>query len=74
MDNVITKTIVTSKTIKDNSIGPNAVLDTLRKYMNVDGLDVVMDLEKSQGAYIYESRNNRPYLDMFSLLHQIRLV
>ncbi len=68
MDNVITKTIVTSKTIKDNSIGPNAVLDTLRKYMNVDGLDVVMDLEKSQGAYIYESRNNRPYLDMFSFV------
>lgn len=68
MDNVITKTIVTSKAVKDNSIGPNAVLNTLRKYMIVDGLDIVMDLEKSQGAYIYESRNNRPYLDMFSFV------
>ncbi len=68
MDNVITKTVMTSRKAKDSMVAPNAVFDTLRKYMIVDGLDVVMDLEKSQGAYIYDSRNNKPYLDMFSFV------
>lgn len=68
MDNVITKTVMTSRKVKDSMVAPNAVFDTLRKYMIVDGLDVVMDLEKSQGAYIYDSRNNKPYLDMFSFV------
>lgn len=68
MDNVITKTVMTSRKAKDSMVAPNAVFDTLRKYMIVDGLDVVMDLEKSQGAYIYDSRSNKPYLDMFSFV------
>lgn len=68
MDNVITKTVMTSRKAKDSMVAPNAVFDTLRRYMIVDGLDVVMDLEKSQGAYIYDSRNNKPYLDMFSFV------
>ncbi|MBE2216997.1 MAG: L-lysine 6-transaminase [Ignavibacteria bacterium] len=59
---------MTSRKAKDSMVAPNAVFDTLRKYMIVDGLDVVMDLEKSQGAYIYDSRNNKPYLDMFSFV------
>jgi L-lysine 6-transaminase len=68
MDNVITKSVMTSRTIKDPMVHPNAVLDTLRKYMLVDGLDIVMDLERSQGAYIYDSRTGKPYLDMFSFV------
>jgi L-lysine 6-transaminase len=68
MDNVITKTMMTSRIIKENSVHPNAVLDTLRNYIHVDGLDVVMDLKKSQGVYIYEARNNKPYLDLFSFV------
>ncbi|MBL8017440.1 MAG: L-lysine 6-transaminase, partial [Ignavibacteria bacterium] len=59
---------MTSRKAKDSMVAPNAVFDTLRRYMIVDGLDVVMDLEKSQGAYIYDSRNNKPYLDMFSFV------
>ena len=67
MDNVITKTTMTRQNAK-NVIQPDNVLDTLRNYINVDGLDIVMDLDKSQGVYIYEARNNRPYLDLFSFL------
>lgn len=67
MDNVITKTTMT-RPMEQNVIHPNNVLDTLRNYIHVDGLDVVMDLEKSQGVYIYEARNNRPYLDLFSFV------
>lgn len=68
MDNVITKPAMTSQVIKNNAIEPNAVMDTLRKYMFVDGLDVVMDLEKSQGAYLYDVRSNKVFLDMFSFV------
>ncbi|MCC6866176.1 MAG: L-lysine 6-transaminase [Ignavibacteria bacterium] len=67
MENVITKTITTRNEVK-NLINPNTVLDTLKNYMQVDGLDIVMDLEKSNGVYIYEARNNKPYLDLFSFV------
>lgn len=67
MDNVITKTMMTRQNVK-NVIQPDNVLSTLRNYINVDGLDIVMDLDKSQGVYIYEARNNRPYLDLFSFV------
>jgi L-lysine 6-transaminase len=45
---------------------PTDVHDTLRKHMLVDGLDLVFDLSRSQGAYIYDSRNGRRFLDFFS--------
>ncbi len=59
---------MTSQVIKDNAVAPNAVMDTLRKYMYVDGIDVVMDLQKSQGAYLYDARHNKVYLDLFSFV------
>lgn len=51
-----------------NRIAPDNVLPTLRKYMLVDGLDLVIDLEKSSGAYLYDSRKKVNYLDMFSFV------
>jgi L-lysine 6-transaminase len=68
MDNIITKPAMTSQVIKNNAVEPNAVMDTLRKYMYVDGIDVVMDLEKSHGAYLYDARQNKVYLDLFSFV------
>ena len=68
MDNVITNTVKTSAEVNKNVIQPDAVLNTLRQYINVDGLDVVLDYKKSQGAYIYEARNNKQYLDLFSFV------
>lgn len=50
------------------SIQPDSVLSTLQKYMLVDGLDLVIDLQKSQGTYLYDSRRNQKYLDMFSFV------
>jgi len=48
------------------SIKPTDVHKTLRKYMLADGLDLVLDLEKSKGCRIYDSRNNKYMLDCFS--------
>ena len=45
---------------------PQAVHETLGKHMLADGFDLVFDLEKSHGSWIYDSRHNRELLDFFS--------
>jgi L-lysine 6-transaminase len=47
-------------------ISPAQVHSTLAKHMLVDGFDLVVDLERSQGSYLYDSRYNKRYLDFFS--------
>ena len=47
-------------------IAPNEVHTTLAKHMLVDGFDLVVDLKRSQGSYVYDSRYNKRYLDFFT--------
>lgn len=47
-------------------LAPNDVHSVLRKHMLVDGLDLVLDLETSQGSYIVDSRNGRRFVDFYS--------
>ncbi|MCX6137054.1 MAG: aminotransferase class III-fold pyridoxal phosphate-dependent enzyme, partial [Ignavibacteriales bacterium] len=47
-------------------IAPEDVHTTLARHMLVDGLDLVVDLQRSQGSYIYDSRSDKRYLDFFS--------
>lgn len=48
------------------TLKPNDVHKTLEKHMLADGLDLVFDLERSRGSYIYDSRNGRRFVDFFS--------
>ncbi|UCF49950.1 MAG: L-lysine 6-transaminase [Thermoplasmatales archaeon] len=48
------------------TIEPSKVHETLSKYLIVDGLDLVLDLKKSNGCKIYDSRFNKHFLDCFS--------
>ncbi len=48
------------------SIDPKKVHETLSKYMLADGFDLVLDLKKSKGCKIYDSRRDRYLLDCFS--------
>lgn len=48
------------------TLNPADVHQTLRKHMLVDGLDLVFDLERSQGSYLYDSKSGRRFLDFFS--------
>ncbi len=48
------------------TLKPTDVHSALAKHMLVDGLDLVFDLERSQGSYIYDSRNGRRFVDFFS--------
>jgi L-lysine 6-transaminase len=41
------------------------VHEVLSKRILTDGFDMVLDLEKSQGAWIYDSRYDRKFLDFF---------
>ncbi len=46
---------------------PEEVFPTLNKHLLVDGYsEVVVDLQKSEGNYIFDSLSGRKYLDMFS--------
>ena len=48
------------------TINPKNVHSTLAKYILTDGFDLVLDLEKSKGCKLYDSRNEKYLLDCFS--------
>jgi L-lysine 6-transaminase len=68
MTNLIMETEKMTQYYTENQITPDSVLSTLRKYMLVDGLDLVIDINKSKGPYLYDSRRNKKYLDLFSFV------
>jgi len=47
-------------------IARDKVHETIAKRMLADGFDFVLDLEKSEGVYIYDSRHGKRLLDFFS--------
>ena len=51
---------------ESQKISSSTVHNTLRKHLLVDGYDMVFDIEKSQGSYIYDSKHNRQYVDFFT--------
>jgi len=48
------------------TITPADVHAVIGRHMLADGYDIVLDLEKSHGRRLYDSRGDRWYLDMFS--------
>ena len=49
------------------NISPNKVRDSIGRYMLADGMEHVIDLEKSHGSWLVDARNNKEYLDLFSM-------
>ncbi len=47
-------------------ICPANVRDILSKNLLVDGYDIIVDLEKSQGSYLVDANTGRRYLDFFT--------
>jgi L-lysine 6-transaminase len=47
-------------------IAPTEAHAALSRHMLVDGFDLIVDLKKSQGSYLYDSRSNKRYLDFFT--------
>ena len=50
-----------------SSIAPTDVRKTIAKHMLADGMEQVIDLEKSHGSWLVDARNGREYLDLFSM-------
>ncbi|MBD3370415.1 L-lysine 6-transaminase [Candidatus Fermentibacteria bacterium] len=47
-------------------ITPNEVRPTISARMLADGFDIVLDLRRSKGSYIFDSISGKYYLDLFS--------
>ncbi len=45
---------------------PDTVMDVLKRWILVDGFDIVIDFDKSHGSYIVDARNGRKYLDFYT--------
>jgi L-lysine 6-transaminase len=56
----------TTATAAHGSIRPGEVLDHLKKYMLIDGFQLVLDLDRSQGCWIADTVTGKRYLDFFS--------
>ena len=55
-----------TRTTPSVRISPTDVHEHLKGHMLVDGFPLVMDLEKSRGAYLYDSLRGRRMLDLFT--------
>ncbi len=55
------------------AVQPADVPGILAKHMLVDMLDFVVDLKKSEGAYIFDSKTGRRYLDFFTFVASMPL-
>jgi L-lysine 6-transaminase len=53
-------------TTRTATVTPDKVHETIGAHMLADGFDVVLDLEKSKGTRLYDSRSGRHYLDFFT--------
>jgi L-lysine 6-transaminase len=52
--------------INARAVPPAEVHTTIRSHMLADGFDFVLDLEKSKGTRLYDSRSGKWYLDLFT--------
>ncbi|MCZ4222096.1 L-lysine 6-transaminase [Pedobacter rhodius] len=55
------------------TVPANQVSESLNKHILADGFDLTYDIEKSHGAYIYDSKNNRTLLDFFTCFASVPL-
>lgn len=54
-------------------ITPNNVQQVLEKHLIADGFDLIFDMEKSKGVYIYDSKYDRTLLDFFTCFASVPL-
>jgi L-lysine 6-transaminase len=52
--------------LADPLLAPDRVHEVLARSILVDGLDFVLDLNRSDGSYLVDARDGRRYLDMFT--------
>jgi len=53
------------------NVTPASVHETIGKHMLVDAFDLVVDIERSGGSYIYDAKSNRRFLDFFTFVASV---
>ncbi|MCS7074745.1 MAG: L-lysine 6-transaminase, partial [Bacteroidia bacterium] len=56
-----------------NTIQPTQVDTILKKHILKDGFDLTLDLDKSQGCYMFDSKHQRKLLDFFTCFASLPL-
>jgi L-lysine 6-transaminase len=54
-------------------ITPATALETIRRHVLLDGLEVVVDMPKSRDSYLADARDGRRYLDFFAFYGSLAL-
>lgn len=49
-----------------SSVAPDEVREVLSRSILADGLDLVLDVDRSAGSYLFDARTGERYLDMFT--------
>ncbi len=57
---------MTSRTSGSSTTAPSRVHDMLGRHLLVDGFDLVLDVEASQGSWLVDARDGTRYLDLFT--------
>jgi L-lysine 6-transaminase len=62
----MTNVLPASAAIAETTIAPSDVRPVLARSILADGLDLVLDVERSHGSYLVDARTGRGLLDMFT--------
>ncbi|MGD9622778.1 MAG: L-lysine 6-transaminase [Mycolicibacterium sp.] len=62
----MTDLLAVDSRIASAQISPAEVRGVLARSILADGLDLVLDIDRSKGAYLVDARSGRRYLDMFT--------
>src|SRR6266851_2997248 len=54
-----------AKSERKKRISPSSVLEIIEQHVLLDGFKVVVDLEKSEGSYLYNAASNRRLIDLY---------
>lgn len=65
--------LINYTTMATATISPSQVDSILKKHILKDGYDMVMDLERSNGYWLYDSKHERQLLDFFTCFATIPL-
>ncbi|MGH3744461.1 MAG: L-lysine 6-transaminase [Mycobacteriales bacterium] len=57
---------MTGATLVTPRLAADQAIPSLGRHLLVDGYDLVLDLERSQGSWLVDARDGRRYLDMFT--------
>ena len=64
-----------SRTTKSEKTGlvPSQILETIEQHILLDGLKIVVDLEKSRGPYLHNAVDNRRLIDLYGFFGSLTI-